>query len=198
MNTYVMLLSRISGSGSMFRYNNLYIKYLARFHASIKQLGYDGDINVLIGTLDVSKLEEVMLSSFRLMKYIRRYLDLIKCQCTEGVKVRDLYSSIKKVMDFTGGLDKSRYLDEEAILLETVSRSCYAWLKSFRMLEPARAKAEDEIKVDFDLAIKRGLERLHAKNFQSEERAKIMNELNVARQPAIIKELIKRLRELEE
>jgi hypothetical protein len=113
----------------MFRENPFYIKLLARFDKAIRQVGWEGDAASLVSSINVNGLEQVMLTSYRMTKYLRKYLKHIGAKYDEGYKVPDLYTAIERAMKITDGSTKTAYIDTEAIYMEGVSRAAYAWLK---------------------------------------------------------------------
>lgn len=171
---------------SGFRDEPAYVKRLNRFDKAVRQVGYDGDIHKLIGTLDVDYLEDLMLASYSLMKYIRGYMRTIEAGYVENSELHDIYTAIQEAVEFTDGSTKYRYLDQEATKMEIVSRAAFAWLKSLRLLKPI------EPRTGFGALLKKGLQAA-----RDNERSKLLDELKVANTPAVIEELLKRIRELE-
>lgn len=125
----------------MFRQEYKYSVMMKRFNKALIGIGVYSKHNYrasdLIGNLKIEGLEELMLAAYVLMKHLREYLSHINVDVEEGYKIIDLYAAIGEVLKYTYPVDctDQYYISHEANAMEQISRSAYAWLKSFRMLK---------------------------------------------------------------
>lgn len=82
-------------------------------------------------------LEQLMLTSYRLLKYIRVWLKRKRIDYTEGHKLPILSGAIENVVNIIS-VQKHCTLAVEASALEQVSRACYAFMKHYRMLKTSK------------------------------------------------------------
>lgn len=101
-----------------------------------------GECNLLSSKTE--HLEELMLSSYTLMKYIREWLTSQDLPFQQGWKYPNLYSALECAVDWMQRASGS--LATEADRLEQVSRASYHWMKTYRKLgqHPTRKQLEND------------------------------------------------------
>jgi len=125
---------------TMFRDEIGYIDRIDRITAALVGIGckiYNFDPNDLIISIKINGLEELMLATWSMNKYIRDYLKNINSGYEPGHKVGDLYTAVGRLIKYCQPIPDGKYyyVSDEAEDMERVSRACYAWMKNFRMLK---------------------------------------------------------------
>lgn len=80
-------------------------------------------------------IENLMVSSYILMKHIRAWLKRKKLDYTEAHSFPSLYNALERAGALFVHKNNIQSLAVEASILEMVSRSCYAWMKVYKMLD---------------------------------------------------------------
>lgn len=121
--------------------NEGYQELLCRFEEAVQDIWPEwesGECTLL--SQKAEHLEELMLSSYALMKYIRDWLASQKLPFQQGFKFPNLYTALELAMAFmqraTGNLAV------EASRLEQVSRAAYHWMKVGKQLGRQPTKTE--------------------------------------------------------
>lgn len=119
------------------RYNELREKLEAALQDVWPHWATDDECNRI--STEPRHIERLLLVSFSLMKYIRTWLKSKKLNYVEGHTFPSFFGAIEHASSFlsTAQKDKGSLADESAIL-EAVSRACYNWMKTNKVLSPLR------------------------------------------------------------
>lgn len=120
---------------------------MQRLHKALAGIGLENDdVDALVGKINVNGVEELMLSSYSMMSYIRDYLKDIGMPYEEAHKIPDLYVALHlAILTIDKTKSKSGYvmLKEEADKMEFVSRACFCWLRVYKKLDAKIMKMID-------------------------------------------------------
>jgi hypothetical protein len=123
----------------MFRDSIVYHKLLHRFNEAMVGIKFKNglfDIDLAI----TGGMEELMIASYSLMKYMRDYLRKMNCKFTEGHKIINIYNAIERALKAINVKHMCHPIADEADNMECVSRAAYAWLKSYNLLDGQSTK----------------------------------------------------------
>lgn len=130
----------------MFRHQLEYLNLIDRIKTALIGVGAKWNNykpEDLIHCIHVEGLEELMLATWAMNKLIVKYLKRIDSEYQNGHKIIDLYTAIGNLVGFLKSpMTNPSFLSDEAAAMEQVSRACYAWMKSFRMLKGQKIAQE--------------------------------------------------------
>lgn len=122
---------------SVFRNGLEYNNLLRRFELAVGRVWpeyLDGEPEISKLSSDPKDLECLVVASYKLMKYIRRWLTKQKLPFDEGGKYPNLYNALEEAVRVTQA--RRCTLAVEADKLESVSRAAYHWMKTYKMVTP--------------------------------------------------------------
>lgn len=130
----------------MFRHQLEYLELIDRIKTALIGIGCKWSNYKsceFINSVHVEGLEELMLATWAMNKFIVKYLKKIEVDYKGGHKIIDLFNAIAALVKLLRPEQNNSFLSDEAAVMEQVSRACFAWMKSYRMLKgqkiPARA-----------------------------------------------------------
>lgn len=128
---------------STFRANTQYNFLLRRFDVAMENVwpecftGSDCTfVPAGVTPQECKDLEELVLSSYKMMKYIRRYLKKKKLGFDEGNKVPTMYKALE--LAAYASTSQTGSLAIEADAMEAVSRAGYRWLETHFLIQPKK------------------------------------------------------------
>lgn len=124
----------------MFREELEYTECRSRVKKALKGIGVNNfrtfKASELYGKVQIDGLEELMLSTWSMMKCCMKYLKALPSGYEGGFVIGDFYLSIENIMKYIEADNPGEhFVCHEAEALEKVSRAAYAWLKALRMLK---------------------------------------------------------------
>jgi hypothetical protein len=133
----------------MFRNGTQYNRLLNSFEMAVIKFWPEYESNggcITVGT-DPADLEQLMLSSYRLMKYIRTWLKKKRIDYDEAHKFPNLYVALEEMSMISAAAQNHQpSLAVEALKLEAVSRAAYHWMKTYKYFKknPTEQAVEGE------------------------------------------------------